>query len=209
MERRGLRVSSAFVLSRRLPLPPHRLFPSLHPVAFVELGLVLGVRVLHGDAARQDGGHVVADALVFSLLLSLLLHFPQLYACSGGKDRDGGKIDGLLWEDGLVINQNTRRQTFIFPGKDIETCRCDKQISPFLMASRRTLRASLMGGRLAGWCLLVPTSCMAWGGGEAMAPAEGKAGTGGGPDGQGDELRAPGRGRGGGGGGGGRMVPSD
>lgn len=50
---------------------------------------------------------------------------------------------------------------------------------------------------------------MAWGGGEAMAPAEGKAGTGGGPDGQGEELRAPGRGKGGGGGGGGRMVPSD
>ena len=42
-----------------------------------------------------------------------------------------------------------------------------------------------------------------------MAPAEGKAGTGGGPDGQGEELRAPGRGRGGGGGGGGRMLPSD
>lgn len=81
--------------------------------------------------------------------------------------------------------------------------------SPFLIASNRTLRASLMGGRLAGWCLLVPTSWMAWGGGEAMAPAEGKAGTGGGPDRHGDELRAPGRGKGGGGGGGGRMVLSD
>lgn len=29
---------------------------------------------------------------------------------------------------------------------------------PFLMASNRTLRASLMGGRLAGWCLFVPMS---------------------------------------------------
>lgn len=81
--------------------------------------------------------------------------------------------------------------------------------SPFLIASNRTLRASLMGGRLAGWCLLVPMSWTAWGGGEAMAPAEGKAGTGGGPDRHGDELRAPVRGRGGGGGGGGRMVLSD
>lgn len=52
-------------------------------------------------------------------------------------------------------------------------------------------------------------SWTAWGAGEAMAPAEGKAGTGGGPDRHGDELRAPGRGRGGGGGGGGRMVLSD
>lgn len=42
-----------------------------------------------------------------------------------------------------------------------------------------------------------------------MAPAEGKAGTGGGPEGHGEEVRAPGRGRGGGGGGGGRTVPSD
>lgn len=50
---------------------------------------------------------------------------------------------------------------------------------------------------------------MLWGGGEPMAPAEEKAIIGGGPEGQGDELRAPGRGRGGGGGGGGRMVPSD
>lgn len=81
--------------------------------------------------------------------------------------------------------------------------------TPFLMASKRTLRASLISGRLAGWCLLVTTSWMAWGGGEAMAPAEGKAGTGGGPDGQGEELRAPGRGRGGGGGGGGSTVPSN
>lgn len=54
---------------------------------------------------------------------------------------------------------------------------------PFLIASNRTLRASLMGGRLAGWCLLLPKSCRLWGGsGEAMAPAEGKAGKGGGPE---------------------------
>lgn len=49
---------------------------------------------------------------------------------------------------------------------------------------------------------------MAWVGGEAMAAAVGKAGTGGGPVRQGEELRAPGRGRGGGGGGGGRTLPS-
>lgn len=54
--------------------------PSLHPVSLVKLGLILGVGVLHGDAARQDGGHVVAHALVFGLLLPLLLHFPQLNA---------------------------------------------------------------------------------------------------------------------------------
>lgn len=84
-----------------------------------------------------------------------------------------------------------------------------KVSTPFLIASNRTLRASLMGGRLVGWCLLDPTSWMVWGGGEAMAPAEGKAGKGGGPEGQGEELRAPARGRGGGGGGGGRTVLSD
>lgn len=67
------------------------------------------------------------------------------------------------------------------------------------MASNRTLRASLMGGTFAGGCLLVPMSWRVWGCNEAMAPAEG----------QGGELRAPGRGRGGGGGGGGRMVLSE
>lgn len=77
------------------------------------------------------------------------------------------------------------------------------------MASNRTLRASLIGGRFAGWCLLVPTSWTVCGDDEAMAAAEGKAGTGGGPEGHGEELLAPGRGRGGGGGGGGRMEPSD
>lgn len=91
----------------------------------------------------------------------------------------------------------------------LEKLKANNQHPPFLIASSRTLRASLMGGRLAGWCLLLPTSCTVWGSEEAMAPAEGKAGTGGAPDGQGDELRAPGKGRGGGGGGGGRMVPSD
>lgn len=60
------------------------------------------------------------------------------------------------------------------------------------MASNRTLRASLMGGRLAGWCLLVPTSSRVWCGGEAIAPAEGKAGTGGGPEGHGEALLAEG-----------------
>lgn len=56
---------------------------------------------------------------------------------------------------------------------------------------------------------MIPTSWRVWDSEEAMAPAEGNAGTGGAPDGQGDELRAPDRGRGGGGGGGGRMVLSD
>lgn len=56
--------------------------PSLHPVSFVKLRLVLRVRVLHSDSPWEDGGHVVPDPLVFSLLFSLLLHFPQLDACS-------------------------------------------------------------------------------------------------------------------------------
>lgn len=85
---RGLGVGGH--LNTSWPLPPALLFfppslwsPSLHPVSLVKLGLVLGVGVLDGDAAWQDGGHVVADALVLSLLLSLLLHFPQLYAWRG------------------------------------------------------------------------------------------------------------------------------
>ena len=80
--------------------------------------------------------------------------------------------------------------------------------APLRMASSRTLRASLMGGRLVGWCLLPwpPSWPLVWG--EAMAPAEGKAGMGGGPGGHGEPL-PPWKGRGGGGGGGGgRAAPS-
>lgn len=70
-------------------------FPrSLHPVSFVKLRFVLRVGVLHGDAAWQDGGHVIADTFVLSLLFSLLLHFPQLDACRGENQQRAGKDFG-------------------------------------------------------------------------------------------------------------------
>lgn len=71
---------------------------SLHPVALIKLRLVLGVGVLDGDAARQDGGHVVAHALVLGLLLSLLLHFPQLDTWRGGGERGvKTQMDNSRW----------------------------------------------------------------------------------------------------------------
>lgn len=76
--------------------------PSLHPVAFVKLRLVLGVGVLHSDASRQNGGHIVPDALVFSLLLSLLLHFSELDTFSDGFQKhtaciaDRGQVCGVM-----------------------------------------------------------------------------------------------------------------
>lgn len=75
------------------------------------------------------------------------------------------------------------------------------------MASRSTLRASLMTGRLEGWRLASWPAC-----GDDTDP-DGKEGTGGGPGGGGvgqgeEEVRVPGRGSGGGGGGGGRIIPS-
>ena len=53
----------------------------VRPLVLVQLGVVVGLAVLHGDAAGQDGGHVVAHRLPLSLLLPLLLHLPQLDAC--------------------------------------------------------------------------------------------------------------------------------
>lgn len=48
------------------------------PLVLIQLGVVVGLAVLHGDASRQDGGHIVADRLALGLLLPLLLHLPQL-----------------------------------------------------------------------------------------------------------------------------------
>lgn len=50
----------------------------IRPLILVELGVVVRLAVLHGDTARQDGGHIVADGLPLRLLLPLLLHLPQL-----------------------------------------------------------------------------------------------------------------------------------
>lgn len=63
------------------------------PLVLVELGVVVRLAVLHGDAARQDGGHVVADGLPLGLLLPLLLHLPQLDTWRGGR-REGGREGG-------------------------------------------------------------------------------------------------------------------
>lgn len=53
----------------------------IRPIVLLQLGVVLGVGVFHGDASRQDGGHVVSDRLPLGLLLLLLLHLLQLNAC--------------------------------------------------------------------------------------------------------------------------------
>lgn len=53
----------------------------IRPVVLLQLGVVLGVGVFHGDASRQDGGHVVSNRLSLGLLLLLLLNLLQLDAC--------------------------------------------------------------------------------------------------------------------------------
>ena len=50
----------------------------IRPLILIELGVVVGLAVLHSNTARQDGGHIVADGLSLCLLLPLLLHLPQL-----------------------------------------------------------------------------------------------------------------------------------
>lgn len=73
---------------------------SFHPVSFIELGLILWVWVLHGDAAWEDGGHVVPDSFVFGLLFSLLLHFPQLNSCSRKIITGSNQWNlGFIWND--------------------------------------------------------------------------------------------------------------
>lgn len=52
----------------------------IRPIVLLQLGVVLRVGVFHGDASRQDGGHVVSNWLPLSLLLLLLLHLLQLDA---------------------------------------------------------------------------------------------------------------------------------
>ena len=58
----------------------------IRPIVLLQLGVVLGVGVFHGDASRQDGGHVVSDRLPLGLLLLLLLHLLQLNACRKIRD---------------------------------------------------------------------------------------------------------------------------
>lgn len=76
--------------SPRLFLTSFVLLFLIGPLVLVELGVVVRLAVLHGDAARQDGGHVVADGLPLGLLLPLLLHLPQLDTWR----EDGGRMEG-------------------------------------------------------------------------------------------------------------------
>lgn len=58
------------------------------PLVLVELGVVVGLAVLHCDTTREDCGHVVTNGLPLCLLLPLLLHLPQLDTWRG--QRKGG-----------------------------------------------------------------------------------------------------------------------
>lgn len=78
--------------------------PSFHPVSLIKLRLVLGVWVLHSDPPRQNGGHVVPDSLVLSLLFSLFLHFAQLDACS-----EDERLLGSDWKSRLGIKQKQKK----------------------------------------------------------------------------------------------------
>lgn len=69
-------------------------FSLVRPLVLVELGVVIGLAVLHSDTARQDGSHIVADRLPLCLLLSLLLHLPQLDTWRGGGGDLGGGMEG-------------------------------------------------------------------------------------------------------------------
>lgn len=64
--------------------------PSVRPLVIVQLGVVVGLAVLHGDPAGQDRRYVVAHGLFFGLLFPLLLDFPELDSCS----REGGRALG-------------------------------------------------------------------------------------------------------------------
>lgn len=65
------------------------------PLVLIELGVVVGLAVLHGDAARQDGGHVVAHRLPLGLLLPLLLYLPQLDTWRVRRKRRGDVLISL------------------------------------------------------------------------------------------------------------------
>lgn len=59
--------------------PPLRMrAASVGPVVLIELGVVVRIAVLHGDASGQDRGHVIPDWLALGLLLALFLHLFQL-----------------------------------------------------------------------------------------------------------------------------------
>ena len=51
---------------------------SVGPVVLVELGVVVRIAVLHGDASGQNRGHVVPNWLALGFLFTLLLHLLQL-----------------------------------------------------------------------------------------------------------------------------------
>lgn len=65
----------------------------VRPLVLVELGVVIGLAVLHSNTARQDGGHIVAHGLPLCLLLPLLLHLPQLDTWRAGRE----DVGGLAW----------------------------------------------------------------------------------------------------------------
>lgn len=78
----------------------------VRPLVLVELGVVVRFTVLHSNAARQDGRHIVPNGLPLCLLLPLLLHLSQLDTWKGdGEDgrrgRDGEDGAGL-WLEILV-----------------------------------------------------------------------------------------------------------
>lgn len=88
--------------------------PSFHPVSFVKLRLVLGVRVLHSDAPWEDGGHVVPNPLVFSLLFSLLLHFSQLDACNKKNNKKQTMRHLRFW-----LKIMATKKIFAYSGRDV------------------------------------------------------------------------------------------
>lgn len=61
-----------------LPSPVPRAPASVGPVVLVQLRVIVRVAVLDGDAAGQDGGHVVAHGLALGFLLLQFLHLLQL-----------------------------------------------------------------------------------------------------------------------------------
>lgn len=85
----------------------------VRPLVLVELGVVVGLAVLHGDAARQDGGHVVAHGLPLRLLLPLLLHLPQLdtWRGEGGEEgRTEGRVSrGVTRHSGSLATAQQQR----------------------------------------------------------------------------------------------------
>lgn len=81
-------------LAVRLPPGPG---DSVGPVVLIKLRVVVRVAVLHSNAPRQDGGHVIAYRLPFGFLLTLLLYLFQLDSC---KQEAGRRISPLAPREG-------------------------------------------------------------------------------------------------------------